>query len=45
MKVKTQLKKGFFKNNLGLLFSAREKVSNNFKSRLFQKTTTITKIR
>ena len=31
---KKQLKK-FFKNNLGLLFSTREKVLNKFESRLF----------
>ena len=34
IKVKKQLKKSFL-NNLGLLFSAREPVLNNFKSRLF----------
>ena len=32
--VKKQLKRVFL-NNLGLLFSARENVINNFKSRLF----------
>ena len=30
-----QLKKSSFQNNLGLFSSAREKVLNNFKSRLF----------
>ena len=30
------LKKSFFLHNLRLLFSAREKVINNFKSRLFR---------
>ena len=34
-KSKETIKKNFFKNYLGLLFSAREKVVNNFKSRLF----------
>ena len=35
-KGKKQLKKSFFKNNLGLFFDAREKVFNNlFNSRLF----------
>ena len=29
------MKKNIFLNNLGLLFSATEKVLNNFKSRLF----------
>ena len=31
------MKKSFFKKSLGLLFSAREKVLNNFKNRLFPK--------
>ena len=36
IKVKKQLKKNFFFfNNLGLLFSARERFLKNFKSRLF----------
>ena len=35
-KGKKQLKKNFFKNNLGLLFSARKKFLNNIKSRLFR---------
>ena len=30
-----QLKQPFFKSNLGLLFSARENILNNFKCRLF----------
>ena len=34
-KGKKTIKKGFFINNLGLLFRDREKVLNNFKTRLF----------
>ena len=34
-KGKKQLKNIYFLNNLGLLFSARENVLNNFKNRLF----------
>ena len=34
-KGKKQLKKSFFKNNLALLFIAKEKIVNKFKSRLF----------
>ena len=29
------MERSFFSSNLGLLFNAREKVLNNFKSRLF----------
>ena len=29
------MERSFFSSNLGLLFNAREKVINNFKSRLF----------
>ena len=36
-KGKKQLKKCFLQNNLGLFFRAREKLLNNFKSRLFSK--------
>ena len=35
-RIKKQLKKSLFKNDLGLFFSATEKVLINFKSRLFQ---------
>ena len=34
-KVQKRLKKSYFLNNLGFLFSAREKVLNSFISRLF----------